>query len=93
MDSQIDVALHTLVQIAPEHLYYHVRVVETLVWEPWLAESEAQFCLLLMVRFCVASTGSLRLLSCCTGGLSLEAFGEGVMRHVAVFGVVGLMLL
>jgi hypothetical protein len=50
MDSQIDVALHTLVQMAPEHLYYHIKVVEQLVWEPWLAENEAQFCLLLMVR-------------------------------------------
>ena len=50
MDSQIDVALHTLVQMAPEHLYYHVKVVELLVWEPWAAESEAQFVLLLMVR-------------------------------------------
>lgn len=50
MDSQIDVALHTLVQMAPEHLYYHVKVVEQLVWEPWAAESEAQFSLMLMVR-------------------------------------------
>ena len=50
MDSQIDVALHTIVQMAPEHLYYHVKVVEHLVWEPWAAESEAQFAIMIMVR-------------------------------------------
>jgi hypothetical protein len=50
MDSQIDVALHTLVQMAPEHLYYHVKVAESLVWEAWASDNEAQFALMLMVR-------------------------------------------
>ena len=50
MDAQIDVALHTLVQMAPEHLYYHLKVVEHLVWEPWVDAGPAQFAMLLMVR-------------------------------------------
>jgi hypothetical protein len=50
MDSQVDVSIHTLVQLAPEHLYYHIKVVELLVWEPWTSQNEAQFSLLLMVR-------------------------------------------
>lgn len=50
MDAQVDVAVHTLVQLAPASLYYHVRVVELLLWEPWAAPSDAQFAMLLMVR-------------------------------------------
>jgi hypothetical protein len=50
MDAQVDVAVHTLVQLAPPSLYYHVRVVELLLWEPWAAPSDAQFAMLLMVR-------------------------------------------
>ena len=50
MDAQIDVALHTLVQMAPQHLYYHLKVVEHLVWEPWVDAGPAQFAMLLMVR-------------------------------------------
>lgn len=49
MDAQVDVAVHTLVQLAPPSLYYHVRVVELLLWEPWAAPSDAQFAMLLMV--------------------------------------------
>jgi hypothetical protein len=49
MDSQVDVSIHTLVQLAPGHLYFHIKAVELLVWEPWTSQSEAQFSLLLMV--------------------------------------------
>ena len=56
MDSQVDVALHTLVQLAPERLYHHIKVVESLVWEPWISDNESQFCLLLMVRTTSRST-------------------------------------
>lgn len=49
MDSQVDVSIYTLVQLAPEHLYYHIKAVEILVWEPWTSQNEEQFSLLLMV--------------------------------------------
>lgn len=49
MDSQVDVAIHTLVQIAPPALYYHLKVVEQLLWDPWGQSAEAQFAMLLMV--------------------------------------------
>jgi hypothetical protein len=50
MDSQIDVALYTLVQMAPPALYYHFKVVEDLLWEPWRQPYDADFAVMLMVR-------------------------------------------
>lgn len=50
MDAQIDVALHTLIQTRPPNLYYNVRVMEALVWEPWTKSNDAQYTMLLMVR-------------------------------------------
>lgn len=66
MDSQIDVAIHTLVQTAPPALYYHLKVAEQLLWDPWGQSSEAQFAMLLMVCtlspavVCITSVSNLR---------------------------------
>eukprot|EP00892_Ulva_mutabilis_P005543 jgi/Ulvmu1/3360/UM156_0017.1 len=54
MDSQVDVAIHTLVQTAPPALYLHLKVVEQLLWEPWGQSAEAQFAMLLMSSVVIA---------------------------------------
>lgn len=71
MDSQVDVAIHTLVQTAPPALYYHLKVAEQLIWDPWGQSSEAQFAMLLMVRtlppaVCLAGYPLCNMVQMCT---------------------------
>lgn len=69
MDSQVDVAIHTIVQTSPPALYYHLKVVEQLLWDPWGQAPEAEYAMLLMV--------------CCSDACC--GFLEHLIREISMF--------